>query len=266
LESVATRRTWPGCVSQTAARKPRRQASASAAHVVAEKKASCAPMKVAPDDRGDWAPIVFRDDYAYKSCFCLPGMYCCPTPLTMWHGTCCVPGCCCFVLPDPTMAYASRWTMSNHMFDGAGTGETGDAMMVSYNFWHTDGGYSAVEIFRNARAVNFYGEQITRTGCFPSFPSCTILSLMCRTKKISAVTYGDEAEVKKVTNDRGRCATVLKKGELKPLPGSGDAAALAEAFGQFHYGWKDDKRGTKQETMYSLFLPVFASAPYISKL
>jgi len=70
-----------------------------------------------------------------------------------------------------------------------------------------------------------------------------------------ALRYGSEEELKKVTNDFGRCATALKKGASKPLPGDGGAAALAGEFGYFHYGWKDDRKGNKLESV----APVAAS-------
>ena len=112
-------------------------------------------------------------------------------------------------------------------------------------FWHVseEGGYHAVEIFRNAAAVNEYGDQIVKSGCFPGFPSCTLVTLACRTNEIVAETYGNVEEIQKVTHDWGRCDKALKSGTLKPLPGDGSLKALAEKWGAFHYGWGDDLNG-----------------------
>ena len=198
--------------------------------------------QVAPENhdmnREPISPIVFYDEYSY----CCGGYcYCCPCAAELIPG-CCIPGLCCFSDPDKTLAYAAAFNAKAGMFGD-------DKALLTYKFMHKPPGIVAVEIFRNAKAVDDYHRYSPKSGCTPGLPACSMISLACRENFGVQKVYGSEEECKKVAFDFGRTAKTLKKGKLEPLPGSGTMADLAAQFGAFHFGWVDDKKGAPVPSM-----------------
>jgi len=155
------------------------------------------------------------------------------------NSCCCFP-LCCFSYPDYTIEKAVTYCKKR---DWIGPD---NKPIVSYKLTHTgnNDGFKAVEIFRNAEAVNLYHSEVPFKMGF--FDCCEMFKLIFTQKfiEINAV-YGDPAECAKT--NVGRVKSAEKKGHLTKWESIPSQRELTDRFGKFHYGWEEKESAAETE-------------------